>query len=734
MNERASISKCDVCGAVLPSDAPLGQCPRCLMDSVSDVAFGEDLEAVQDLPRQCGEYELLRQIGCGGMGLVYEAQQVRLKRRVALKMIRPDLASKKFLRRFLVEGEAAARLDHPNIIPIYEIREDGPESFFSMQFIEGETLKEKIRQGTAGLKNLPGSEVQGRATAAARLMACIARAVHHAHERGVYHRDLKPGNILIDAEGQPHIADFGVAKILRQEERTDAESSLTMPGATLGTPEYMAPEQAAGTVLSDTTSIAAADIYSIGAILYELLTGRPPFHGNSHLETLQKVREADLKRPRAIDAAVPRDLETVCLKCLEKNPRARYATAETLADDLERWLASKPITARPVSVPMRVQRWVKRNRVGAALIVSLFFSLGVALSLVAVLMDRMRTTEINKALEREALLKIINDRWALPAITNMPIPYTLLAEIRNQPVRPFIEGRDVRLKFGMSVDQDPITRAHNVAGLLGELESRMGQELRRNVFIDLHLSKASHLEVQLLSTHDADFQRMDALTYVRAKMRDPGVVPVVIENEADEIVFCVLKNSSISNVTELKGKSVGFGDMNSAATVLARHALLTNGIRQADLKSVEYFTNLFVVSTTRLPELGSAEFMTDMREVKSGREAVRHLLEGKLDAAVTLKRYFEMRRYRGAGLRMIGRLPGRPEVFAARSGLEPEVVRAFGNAMLSLEQSSGLSVLSSFRTVSGVIPTSDSYFDELRVALTNVQERFETEATAQTGQ
>jgi ABC-type phosphate/phosphonate transport system substrate-binding protein len=408
---------------------------------------------------------------------------------------------------------------------------------------------------------------------------------------------------------------------------------------------------------------------------------------------------------------------------VEKNPRARYATAEALADDLQCWLAGKPITARPISMPLRVRRWVKRNRVGAALIVSLFFGLGASLSFLAVLGDRMRTEEINKALERETLLQVINDRWALPAITNMVIPYTLLAEVRNESPRAYIEGRDVRLKFGMSVDQDPITRAHNVAPLLGELEQRMGQELRRNVFFDLHLSKSTHLEVQLLSTREADFQRMDALTYVRAKMRDPGVVPVVIENEADEIVFCVLQNSAISNLAQIKGCSIGFGDINSATTVMAQYALLTNGLRQSDLKP-EYYTNLLVVSTTRVPEMGSAEFTTDMREVKSGREALRHLLEGKLDSAVTLKRYFEMRRYRGGGLRMIGKLPGSPEVFAARSGLEPNIVRAFGNAMLSLKQSPGLSPLTSFRTVTAVIAANDSHFDDLRLALTNVQGRF----------
>jgi serine/threonine protein kinase len=726
--------RCETCGAPIPPDAPLGHCPACLMDCADAFAFDDADESManQELPRSFGDYELLRQIGCGGMGLVYEATHTRLKRRVALKMIRPDLASKKFLRRFLVEGEAAARLDHPNIIPIYEIQENGSESFLSMQFIAGETLKDKLRKdedalGRRGRKTQtdgPHFTVQ----TAARLMADIARAVHHAHERGVFHRDLKPGNILLDAAGQPHIADFGVAKVMREELEARAETTLTLPGATLGTPEYMAPEQAAGTRLGETAAFAAADIYSLGAILYELLVGRPPFRGNSNLETLQKVREADLKRPRSINPDVPRDLETICLKCMEKNPNARYASAEAVAKDLERWLDREPILARRANASVRMRRWVKRNPVAAALIFSLFFGLAVSLSLIAALADRMRNAEENKALAREPYLHKINDWWALPGVTNILIPSSSLAEIHDFKPRQFVEGRDVRLKFGMSVDQDPITRAYNVASFLAELETRMGDQLGKGVFIDLDLSKESHLNPRLFSTGEADVQRVDALSYVRARAQDAGIVPVLIENDADEIVFCVSQDSGITNLAQLAGKSVGFGDIDSAVTVLAKYSLLTNGLRKSDLGSITNFTSLSVVSTTRLSDFGSAEIVNDMREIKSGREALRHLLQGKVDVAVTPKRYFEIRRHRGAGLRMIGRFPGVPEVFAARAGLDPEVVNAFRNAMLSLKDSPGLGTLSSFRIVTGLIATNDTYFDGLRLALTNVQQHFESDA------
>jgi len=729
------LPKCETCGGPIPADAPLGHCPACLMDCAGDFAFTEEAQsaATQELPRQFGDYELLRQIGCGGMGLVYEAMQTRLKRRVALKMIRPDLASRKFLRRFLIEGEAAARLDHPNIIPIYEIKEDGTESFFSMQFIEGESLKEKIRKGEHGFRDgkagLTANEKHSKQQKAARLVAQVSRAVHHAHERGVFHRDLKPGNILVDAGGQPHVADFGVAKIIREQEQTEAESALTVPGATLGTPEYMAPEQASGTGLGERPAIAAADIYSVGAILYELLTGRPPFRGNSNLETLQKVREADLKRPRAINPEVARDLETICLKCLERNPQARYASAGAVADDLDRWLEGKPIIARPAGLPVRVQRWVKRNPVGAALIISLFFGLGISLGFVAVFADRMRIAENNKALERETYLQKYNDWWASPAVPTVLIPSSILAEFRDDKARPFVEDRDVRLKFGMNVASDPTTKAYSVAPVLGAIENKMGQQLGRNVFIDLQISKPSRLESELLFTGDADLQRIDAMSYIEARARDPGIVPVLIENDTDEIVFCVLQDSGITNLTQLAGKSLGLGDSNSAVSVLARHALLTHGIRKSDL-TIEYFTNLAVVSTTQLPEAGSAEIMTDMREVKSGREALRHLLQGKVDAAVTPKRYFELRRHRGTGLRLIHKFSGVPDVFAARSGLDPELLNAFQHAMLSLKDSQGLGTLSSFRIVTGVLAGNDRYFDDLRLAVTNVQQRFESTAVS----
>jgi ABC-type phosphate/phosphonate transport system substrate-binding protein len=393
---------------------------------------------------------------------------------------------------------------------------------------------------------------------------------------------------------------------------------------------------------------------------------------------------------------------------------------------LERWLAGEPIQARPASLPVRAQRWVKRNPVGAALIVSLFFGLSTALGFLVALSDQIKTANLNKAIEREASLQKFNDHWAFPSVTNLVIQSELLASIRDDKPRQFVEGRDIRIKFGLSTDQSPLSRAHSAAALLGELEHRMGLDLHRNMFIDLQMSKATHNEAQPLSAREADVQRLDALTYVHAHALDPRIIPIAIENDADEIVFCVLRNSVITNLTQLAGKTIGFGDADSSATVLAQNALLAHGIRAGDLKPIKYLTNLFLVSTNRLLDFGSAEIMTDMREIKSGREALRYLLEGKVDAAVTLKRYFELRRHRGVGLRMIGRVDGMPEVFATHTGLEPDVREALANSMAALKDTPGLGILSSFRTVSALIPTNDSYFEGLRLALTNVQQRFST--------
>jgi len=297
-----------------------------------------------------GDYELLGEIARGGMGVVYKARQVSLNRTVALKMILAgELASADAVQRFQREAEAAANLDHPNIVPIYEIGEHEGQHYFSMKLIDGTSLAQRI----ASLVREPKP--------AATLLAKVARAVHDAHQHGILHRDLKPSNILLDAHDEPYITDFGLAR------HVDGRNPQTRTGMIVGTPSYMAPEQAR----SEKSLTAATDVYGLGAILYELLTGRPPFRAETELDTILQVLDRDPPRPRTLNPRIDADLETICLKCLDKDPRNRYSSALALADDLERWRDGKTIQARPSGPAKRVLKWAKRNPTLAILLVVL---------------------------------------------------------------------------------------------------------------------------------------------------------------------------------------------------------------------------------------------------------------------------------------------------------------------------------------------------------------------------
>jgi tRNA A-37 threonylcarbamoyl transferase component Bud32 len=338
-----------------------------------------------ELPRvrYFGDYELLEVIARGGMGVVYKARQASLNRLVALKMIlKGELATPRDVERFRAEAEAAANLDHPHIVPIYEVGEHDGQQYYAMRYVEGTSL---TRHPCADART-EGS-----------LIAAVAAAVHHAHQRGILHRDLKPSNILIDSAGTPFVADFGLAK------RVDADRSLTEPGALVGTPRYMAPEQAAGR--KDLT--VAADVYSLGVVLYERLTGQPPFDGESALEILRQVREAEPPRPSSIIQGLNRDLETISLKCLEKDSAKRYDSAAALADELARWLRGEPILARPVGQAGRAWRWCRRNPVvatlGAAFALMLSLTLiGLIVGLVIVANAKEEEADARKTAETNA--------------------------------------------------------------------------------------------------------------------------------------------------------------------------------------------------------------------------------------------------------------------------------------------------------------------------------------------
>src|SRR5437667_5976782 len=352
-------AKCDKCGATTRIDT--GICVSCLLregleaaGEVSRAVF-ESVIAEVDVPDKqwrLGNYEILDEIGRGGMGVIYRARQRHSHRIVAVKRVLNYHAdSHETFIRFRREADAVASLDHPNILPIYEVSEseDGLP-FFSMKFATGRSLRDA------------GSSLRSEPRKCVQLMAKVARAIEYAHGRGILHRDLKPGNILLDGRGEPLVSDFGLAKSL------DANNDLTKSLTTFGTPGYIAPEQAEGAP-ADLTP--AADVYSLGAILFDLLTGRPPFLGSNALSVIRQASETPAPKLRAFVHSRDRDLETICARCLERDPKARYQSAGDLATDLERWLDGRPIVARPVSPPARIWRWSRRNPTSALLAASL---------------------------------------------------------------------------------------------------------------------------------------------------------------------------------------------------------------------------------------------------------------------------------------------------------------------------------------------------------------------------
>ena len=294
-----------------------------------------------ELPCRFGDFELLEEIGQGGMGVVYRARQISLNREVAMKMIlKGRLASEADLKRFQAEARAAAKLDQPGIVPVYEVGEYDAQPYFCMKYIKGRTLSEMLATGPLTARD------------AAQVVAAVARAIHFAHRHGVLHRDLKPSNILLDSKGNPHITDFGLAKQV-----SDAVS-LTKTGAVLGTPTYMAPEQAAG---ARGQVGPASDVYSLGTILYHTLTGHPPFQGDSPVDVVLKVLEQDPVPPRVVNPTADRDLEMITLKCLQKPPDLRYESARALADDLDAFLNNEPIAARSGRLSQVIAHWFRET-------------------------------------------------------------------------------------------------------------------------------------------------------------------------------------------------------------------------------------------------------------------------------------------------------------------------------------------------------------------------------------
>ncbi len=434
--------------------AVAGLCRKCLLRGL----MGEDRPTAAGLDissspiASFGDYELLTEIARGGMGVVYKARLTNLNRIVALKMIQAGrLATDAEVKRFRMEAEAAAHLEHPNIVTIYGVGEHEGLLYFTMRFIDGPNLAQEIARHPS---RFAPSEI-------ASLLIKVSRAVHYAHQRGILHRDLKPANILIDAQGEPHITDYGLAKQL------ESASDLTLSGAVIGTPNYMAPEQAAGKNKQVTT---ASDVYSLGAIFYELLVGCPPFHAETPLETMRQVVEQEPRLPPA--ARIDRDLETICLKCLQKSPAQRYASAEALAEDLERWLRREPIRARPSNIWEHGVKWAKRYpaRAGVILLAVLAPAIVIVVLIVSgakvrgernVATAAMTRAEAGERAARErAYAADIYATFQALAVDNLALARRLLNEHRPQRITdssqlsPDLRGFEWRLLWERSRGQE----------------------------------------------------------------------------------------------------------------------------------------------------------------------------------------------------------------------------------------------------------------------------------------
>ena len=384
----SALRLCPKCGGKIPADAPEGGCPGCLLESglglFADASVaGVDSSAIAaysaeavakagsakaddpgrpaspmpattrlaELLGELGDYELLEEVGRGGQGVVFRARQKSLNRTVALKVISlGQWASTTHLKRFRREAEAAASLDHPGIVPIYEVGERDGSCYFSMKFIEGGQLDEVVRRQPMSIRR------------AVELIAKVARTVQYAHEHGIVHRDIKPGNILLDIEGDPLLTDFGLARLV------ESDSTITRTLEVMGTPSYMAPEQA---VANNAAVSSATDVYGLGAVFYQLLTGHPPFAGGTTFETVRLVLDTEPRSPRLWNRKIDRELSTICLKCLEKDPKRRYVSALALAEDLERWLRHEPIHAKRSGFFTHARKWVRRNPTSALLVASL---------------------------------------------------------------------------------------------------------------------------------------------------------------------------------------------------------------------------------------------------------------------------------------------------------------------------------------------------------------------------
>ncbi|MBX3733292.1 MAG: protein kinase [Verrucomicrobiae bacterium] len=685
-----TLAICNHCQAELSYIPPHGYCTHCLFD-LGLAAADEPVEAApagaaepaqagpppEAGPRWLGGYELLGEIARGGMGVVYRARQTGLDRLVAVKVILAgEFADANQRAQFFREAQAAARLQHPNIIAIHEVGEHEGRLYFSMDYARGGNLT---------------TQVAGRPFAARRaatMVRTLAEAVQHAHAQGVLHRDLKPSNVLLDRDGRPRLADFGLARQIDGTLSTDGD------GRVLGSPSFLPPEQAG---LKFRTG-RASDVYGLGAILYFLLTGRPPFLAETIPETLELVRHSEPLPPRRLNPSVPADLATICLKCLEKPPHRRYPDAQALADDLGRFLDGEPVRARSVGVAVRAWRWGRRHPYRAALVGSLAAGFAVTLVLLsavnrerarlAALTAELRVMRLEDEVKQHRLLSFLQDDferlWADPESASMVIRSEEIAALANRPPAPAGGILPVRFSFGLMVKEQPTATALQHALLLETLEQGMGEMLARPVRLDVRFYKFYPDLVAGVCTGQVDFARLAALPYLRARRGTPALQPLVRGTARSKYaVIFTRPDTGIRTLADVRDRRVAFGETNSTASFHAQIHLARAGLTAAHLAGYDFLDSTHEFAEDVLA-LGPEEAVRRHGPLHSHAQAIAGVLAGDYDAGVCMEWAFRANQHRG--LVAVGeRFESSRTLLVGSPGLPPDVARAIIQALSGLK-------------------------------------------------
>ncbi|HEX7859136.1 MAG TPA: serine/threonine-protein kinase [Verrucomicrobiae bacterium] len=646
-------------------------------------------------PQPGFDYDLLERIGRGGMGLVYRARQRSLNRIVALKvMAAGEFASLASLARFRREAETAAKLDHPNIVSIIEVGESNASPYLVMRLVEGASLAARLNHFSLPKQAGAVGETQAQVRLA-RLMAIIARAVDYAHRRGVLHRDLKPSNILLDAEGNPHLTDFGIAKCLEEE------GSLTQTAELLGTLNYMAPEQAAGKPIS-----RSADIYSLGAILFELLTGQPPFEGPK-MEVLRQVLEDDPPQPRVLCPAIERDLATICLKCLDKNAARRYTSALELAEDLERWIRHEPILARRAGPILRLQRWTVRHPAIAALIVTLSAGVAISLGLLARANQEKERKSIALDILRTESARQLQEIWS-SASSSFRIKSETLAAMAGMEVTGLVDLED-RFSIGLVSEGNPLDRVLRAAPVFHELEQSISRLTVTPTRIDVALFKSNSSAIDELVSGMVDFAQLNMREFLRARSIAPGIRPVItISPEAgvnESAVIFTRKDTGISRLSDLRGKSILLAASDSTLCFWTKVNLVSADVRASGLARYRYINEGSDVIR------GSDKIAAKpLGNPYSSMTPVEAVIAGLYDAAVVHeKRFREVASENG--LVALAWFKDSGDLIVARENIAEESTGALERALLELSKGEFLDTPARFT------PASEEDYQEIETRL-----------------